>query len=113
MAGTLQIQTVSDLPTPYGTQRVNLTITIPGTVDFAGINGLANGDNVFVAPASSTVCILVPPTGNVIITKIKGIVGDTGAVIAPNNPSVIAITAGETFIINAAAAIAGYQVMFL
>ena len=90
-----------------GTRTVTISCVLSSTVianqdNFAPIlsnansNGgttpidLANGFNTITIPTTAGGCVFIPPTANVTTITLKGVTGDTGVVMKPSAPFVLA-----------------------
>lgn len=60
------------------------------------------GDTTITVPTGAKLCVLVPPSDNVLTLTLKGNTGDTGVGIDPNEPTVLA-PVDSSFIITTGA----------
>ena len=68
---------------------------------------LAVGDNTFTIPPLSIGCFIQLPVANVIVTKFKGVAGDSGMIMAPGGVMLInwnVASLPASFVLNAAGA---------
>lgn len=77
---------------------------------------LASGNNTISAPtggAAATACTIIKPTANAIAIVLKGVNGDTGIRLHNTDPDTVSLDGGVTsFVLNAAAQIAGVRLMW-
>lgn len=86
-----------------GDKTVNVSWTLSSpllTVERTTLTQAAN--NTITVPSGAKLCVIVPPTDNTQAVTFKGVNGDTGYVIDPNEPTVIAVS-GSSFVLNLAA----------
>ena len=92
---------------------IDLQWSVPTALPVVRTFDLNSGDNLIVPASGVTLVIYVPPPANGTALKLKGAPGDTGLVIQTNKPVVLTWTATSTLYINAAAGVAGGQIIFL
>lgn len=78
---------------------------------------LASGNNTITVPSSGTAVpnavTIIPPSGNVVVLKVKGVAGDTGISIHLTDPTTIALaTTVTTFVLNASTDVAGIRLIW-
>ena len=88
--------------------------TSPGSVT---LHTLTTGANTITLPTGgSTVvgALVLPPTGNTVLLKVKGVNGDTGIFLNKVNPTLLTFdtTQAATFIIDAASAVTGLRIIW-
>ncbi len=81
------------------------------------IQDLISGDNTITIPkGGSSVpvgCIIIPPSGNVVVLTLKGIGADTGIAIHPSNPTCISLSSAQvSFVINVTSDLDGFRFNF-
>lgn len=81
----------------------------PGLIDG---QTLALGANVITVPSNTTGVTLVPPSANTTVITLKGISGDTGISIHRTNPTYIGLNGVSTFVLDAAAQITGFRLIW-
>lgn len=59
-------------------------------------------NNTITVPSGAKLCVIVPPTANTQAVLLKGVGGDTGYAIDPNEPTVLCVS-GSSFVLNLAA----------
>ena len=87
------------------------SLVAPGVIEF---KSLALGANTITPPSVSGVTIkgvtIIPPSGNTTLMTLKGVTGDTGVPLHKTDPTSLGLdTTLTTFVINAAAVIAGVK----
>jgi hypothetical protein len=89
MAGTLSI--VSNSVTGQtGSKIINGSIVAANAI--LAVQDLTFGSATFVAitaPVGATLAYIEPPVGNLVALTLKGVTGDTGIAISPNQPFVL------------------------
>lgn len=110
MSGAIQIQSVGDLPGPFGTEKLNLSISIPNPIlNVETLNLTATPLQPRFA-GGATVMIFIPPPTNVIpITLLHG-GGDPGGLISPNLPLIFGLA--QAFLLSSTAAVTCTMVSF-
>ena len=106
MAGSITIQGLLT-GTTSGTQYVGPYTLVPNAAGNFAVTEviLVAGNNTIAVPTWATVCLIVPPTANVLTTMtLKGATGDTGTPLSLSAPSVISfpVTPPADLIITAA-----------
>jgi len=69
---------------PINIQPAAITIAAP--VDAKVPYTIVSGNNTITVPAASTSMHIIPPVSNTLELILKGIAGDTGIPISPNQP---------------------------
>jgi hypothetical protein len=83
---------------PGGSETVSLTLNNSAASGQTQFVTLASGFQTVSVPAGAVWCIVVPPAGNTTSITLKGITGDTGVVLHPSQPSIIALGSSQTTI---------------
>ena len=77
---------------------------------------LALGANTITKPAGGSTVVavtLVPPSDNTSLVTLKGVAGDTGIPLHDTDPTSISLdSTATTFVLNAAAQITGYRLIW-
>jgi hypothetical protein len=83
----------------------------PATINIAAPSGgpvavaLALGDNTIAVPSGATGMVLIPSSSSTNAKRLKGLAGDTGFALRPNEPASIPLPASTTTVLlNSAAA---------
>jgi|SRR3990167_1221050 len=108
------IRTVSNVFTGDITAEVSsaaaTNTSSPGKID---IVTLSSGANTITPPSSARACTIIPPSSNTTLITLKGVAGDTGIVLHLTDPTSIAInSASSTFVLSAAAQLAGVRLIW-
>lgn len=111
MPATIVIQS-TQVSTESGSKTIGpLNITCANSI--GAIQDLSFGSATFISvtpPPGSTSCTITPPVGNLVGLTLKGVTGDTGIPIQPNQPLVITFANTVTpanFGLTSAGAISG------
>lgn len=75
------------------------------------LTNLSSGNNTITCPTSAKAVTIVPPVGNTVVLKLKGVAGDTGVSLSLTDPGSYPIT-DTTFVLNAASALTGLRLIW-
>ena len=77
--------------------EVQWTITSPqmATTRVTLTQGAFN--QITVPPGDPKLCVIVPPSTNTLALTLKGVTGDTGVSIDPNEPTILCLPASASF----------------
>ncbi len=94
--------------TPGGQEAISLAESMAAANYQVQTLCLASGDNTFTLPTSPapTMCIIVLPSANAVVTKFKGAAGDTGMTIKPTGWMIIPFNTASlptSIVLNSAA----------
>jgi len=74
------------------------------------------GDNVIIVPSAgssvSVGCVIIPPAGNTVATKLKGINSDDGFLLHPTNPIAISFGGEANFVLHVESSVDGFRFNF-
>lgn len=86
-----------------GDKLVNIAWTLSAPLNIVERPTLTQAaNNTITVPSGAKLCVIVPPTANTQVVTLKGVGGDTGYAIDPNEPTVLCVS-GATFVLNLAA----------
>lgn len=92
-------------------QRIDFT----SPVNDSRVVDLSSGANTITLPTGTTAVLIIPPDTNTQTITVKGVSGDTGVRVQPDEPILLAIdqSVTTTFVITTGGAIAGVRIVFL
>lgn len=103
MAISATRRTVIEFTGDVAFQQLANAATNPTSAGVTEIKTLVLGANTITPPAGFTnkAVTIIPPPGNVVAFTLKGVTGDTGVLIHPNDPTTIALgSTTATFVLS-------------